>query len=177
MSSGPPAWKRLISRPLATHERIPLITTIFDPGKNEIEAVQSLRGDDAQTFVDIVDEVPPTPFRLGRMDSLTSTQTFNPLDQALDFHNLSELWLRRCLSTLCKICGRQALLPRSLQIPLCYDRSGVPRYRGGYADVWVGDHRGRQVAVKVLRVYSTSDFDEITRVGRLCVVLASALVN
>ena len=38
-------------------------------------------------------------------------------------------------------------------------------YRGGFADVWKGEHQGRQVAVKVLRVYSTSDFEKITGVG------------
>jgi hypothetical protein len=53
----------------------------------------------------------------------------------------------------------------SLQVPLCYNRLGTPLYRGGYADVWKGEHQGRSVAVKVLRIYSTSDFDKITRVG------------
>ena len=38
-------------------------------------------------------------------------------------------------------------------------------YRGGYADVWKGEHQGLHVAVKVLRVYSTSDFEKITSVG------------
>jgi len=55
----------------------------------------------------------------------------------------------------------------SLQIPLCYNRSDIPQYRGGYADVWKGEHQGRPVAAKVLRVYSTSDFDKIRRVGCL----------
>jgi len=31
--------------------------------------------------------------------------------------------------------------------------------------VWKGEHQGRTVAVKVLRVYSTSDFNKITNVG------------
>ena len=64
------------------------------------------------------------------------------------------------------MCGRQALLPRSLQIPLCYDRSGDALYSGGYADVWMGEHQGRKVAVKVLRIFSTSNLDKITSVGR-----------
>ena len=34
--------------------------------------------------------------------------------------------------------------------------------------MWLGDHQGRQVAVKVLRVYLSSDFDKITHVGCLC---------
>ncbi|KAF9642812.1 kinase-like protein [Thelephora ganbajun] len=72
----------------------------------------------------------------------------------------------QCLSALCRICGRQALLPRSVQIPLCYDQADTPLYHGGYAEVWKGRHQEREVAVKVLKVYSTSDFDQITR--RFC---------
>ena len=52
-----------------------------------------------------------------------------------------------------------------MQIPLCYDRVGTPLYRGGYADVWEGEHKGCKVAVKVLTVYMTSNLDKITRVG------------
>ena len=75
---------------------------------------------------------------------------------------------KKCLNTLCKICGHQALLPRSVQIPLCYDRSGTPLYRGGFGDVWKGNYEGREVAVKVPRVYSTSPLDKITRVSDQC---------
>jgi len=32
--------------------------------------------------------------------------------------------------------------------------------------VWMGKHQGRKVAVKVLKVYSTSDFNKIASVGR-----------
>ena len=31
--------------------------------------------------------------------------------------------------------------------------------------MWMGEHQGRKVAVKVLRVYSTSNLDEITNVS------------
>ena len=69
------------------------------------------------------------------------------------------------MTALRRICGSQGLFPKSLQIPLCYERSDAPSYRGGYADVWKGDYQGLHVAVKVLRVYSTSDFDKIKKVG------------
>ena len=75
---------------------------------------------------------------------------------------------RKCLGVLRKICGRRALLPRSAQIPFCYNRLDNPLYRGGYADVWKGEHRGCPVAVKALRVYSTSDFDKVMSVGSFC---------
>jgi len=73
---------------------------------------------------------------------------------------------RKCLNALCKMCGCRALLPSLSQIPLCFDQSkDRPLYRGGYADVWMGEYRGCKVAVKVLRMYSTSDLDKITSVG------------
>ena len=73
---------------------------------------------------------------------------------------------KKCLSALYRICGRQGLLPSSLQIPLCHDRSGRALYSGGYADVWMGEYQGRKVAVKVLRVYSASNLEKIIGVGR-----------
>ena len=84
---------------------------------------------------------------------------------------------KRCLKTLCRICGNLALLPSSLQIPLCYDPSGRALYSGGYADVWKGQHRGYGVAVKVLRVYSTSDFEKIKSVSSECIVRYSTLAG
>ena len=49
-------WKRLIDCPLGTNERISLITDIFSD-RNEIEVAKCLRGDDAQAFIDVVNEV------------------------------------------------------------------------------------------------------------------------
>ena len=80
--------------------------------------------------------------------------------------NLEPQLREKSLSALCKICGHQALLPKSIQIPLCYDRSAdAPLYSGGYADVWKGEHKGSTVAVKVLRIYATADLDKIMGVG------------
>jgi len=161
------ACRRLISHTFSPHEIVSLIQVIFT-SKAEINIIRDLRGDDAQTFIDVVHGVRPHFFLSFPRHLLIGTFAFGlppSTDQALDLPDLLP-WLRKkCLSVLCKICGRQALLPRSLRVPLCYDRSGNPLYRGGYADVWKGEHRGRHVAVKVLRVYSTSDFDKITSVS------------
>jgi len=56
----PPAWKRLISSTVAPHERVALITGIFSDQK-EVETIRNLCGDDAQTFVDLIDEVRRCP--------------------------------------------------------------------------------------------------------------------
>ena len=93
-----------------------------------------------------------------------TSETLPRTTQALDLTDLHPFLRRKCVRTLCRLCGRQALLPRSLQIPICYNRLEIPRYRGGYADVWMGLHQGLRVAVKVLRVYSTNDFGRVTKV-------------
>jgi len=56
-----PVWKRLIGCPLGMNERILLIADIFS-NRDETEAVKCLSGDDAQSFVDVVDEVLPYLF-------------------------------------------------------------------------------------------------------------------
>ena len=70
---------------------------------------------------------------------------------------------KKCLKLLYKTCGRHALLPNVLKIPVDY--SGVALYRGGFADVWKGKHCGRDVAVKVIRTYSGSDLQKIIGVS------------
>ena len=41
----------------------------------------------------------------------------------------------------------------------------VPLCHGGFADVWKGQHDGRDVVAKVLKIYQTSDLEEIRKVG------------
>ena len=55
MCSEVPTWKLLISHTLTMNERISLITTIV-LDHNQVEMVRNLSGDDAQTFVDMLDE-------------------------------------------------------------------------------------------------------------------------
>ena len=161
MCSEVPAWKRLISYTLTTGERIPLITTIFSD-RDEVEMVRNLSGDDAQTFIDMTDEVRLHKlFRSG--DKLTLIQTFTFVNQALD--SLTPEIRGRCYHYLYTICGRQALLPRSLEIPLCYDPMENPLCRGGFADVWKGQYHGWGVAAKVLRVYPSTDPAQNRRVS------------
>ena len=88
---------------------------------------------------------------------------FTQLLQVLD--NLSPPIRRKCISTLYDICDRQALLPRSLEIPLPRDPNDPPLYHGGVADIWKGLYDGQEVAVKALRVYSVSELHVLRRVG------------
>jgi len=138
LACNPPAWKQFINQTPLTNECIPLITSIFS-NRDEVEAFQYLSGDDARTFVNMVDE-------------------------ALDILNILPREIRtECLRTSYRICGRQALLPERLQVPLCYDPSEPPHCRGGFAEVWKGKNLGQEVAAKVLKVYGTDDFDLVRK--------------
>jgi hypothetical protein len=67
--------------------------------------------------------------------------------------------------SLSKMCADHTLVPKSLRIELCYNPSSMAHCRGGFADVWKGNHRGREVAAKVLRIYADSNLQKITRVS------------
>jgi hypothetical protein len=87
--------------------------------------------------------------------------------------DLSPRIRQKCLKALYRTCGRNALLPRALKIPVYYDRASAALYRGGFADVWKGEYRGRNVAVKVIRTYSTDNLQKIIGVSyRPCSFLA-----
>jgi hypothetical protein len=108
--------------------------------KDESDAIRCLLGDDAQAFIDV-------------------------MDGALDRPDLPPWTRKKCLKSLYRTCGRNALLPRTLKIPICYDQTSDALYRGGFADVWKGRHGGRDVAVKVIRTYSNSDLQKIIGVS------------
>ena len=93
---------------------------------------------------------------------LTLTQSIN---QALDRPDLSPRTRENCLKSLYKTCGRRALLPTVLKIPIPFERTGDALFRGGFADVWKGEHCGRDIAVKVVRIYSNSDLQRVAGVS------------
>jgi serine/threonine protein kinase len=70
------------------------------------------------------------------------------------------------LNKLCKTCSRHRVIPKSMHIPDCSEDS-VEIEGGGFANVSRGTYQGRPVAIKVVRVYITSDMDDILSVS-LC---------
>jgi len=67
------AWKRSIDQPIAIDKRISLITAIFS-NHHVADAVKYLCREDAQAFVDVVDEVLPHSFVQGKWPTdLTSS--------------------------------------------------------------------------------------------------------
>lgn len=89
------------------------------------------------------------------------------VDQALESPDFPPQFRKKSLRALYKTCGRHSVLPRSLQLPFCYDRQGFALHSGGFADVWKGEHCGREVAVKVIRAPSYKDLEKIVGVGHL----------
>ena len=71
-----PVWKHLIDSPLTTGERVSLIADLFsDP--DEVKILKTLSGSDAQSVIDVIDEVLSHP-RVRMTSPLTQTQTLRP---------------------------------------------------------------------------------------------------
>ena len=79
--------------------------------------------------------------------------------------DLPPMTQKKCLRLLRETCGYHAFLPRALQITACYDQTSNAVYKGGFADVWKGEHQGQGVAVKVIRTYSDDELQKIINVG------------
>ena len=78
----------------------------------------------------------------------------------------------KLFNKLCKTCSRYHTIPRSMHIPDCSKDSVEAEY-GGFANVLQGMYEGRQVAIKVVRVYLTDDLDMIRSVSVLLYTIAS----
>ena len=123
--------------------------------------VRCLSGYDAQAFIDTIDEA--SLYTLLHRKSRFPLKLPHPVGQVLDI--VPSDICGRYLQTAYNLCGRQALLPRSLLIPLCYDPTRDPVCRGQFADMWEGRHNGKNVAAKALRICRRSDLGQIRKVS------------
>ena len=76
----------------------------------------------------------------------------------------------KLFNKLCKKCSRHRIIPKSMNIPDCLKGSEEVEC-GGFADILHSTYQGRRVAVKVVRVYVTSDLDLILSVSLLNTLL------
>ena len=88
-----------------------------------------------------------------------------PPHQALETLDLSVQLRRKYLKILYRTCGFHERLPTTMRIAVRYDRTADALFRGGCGDVWKGEYRDQEVAVKVIRVYSDSDLQKVIGVG------------
>ena len=159
------AFGRLIRREFVSYELPSLIEDIL-VCKDVVNTLRCLSRDDAQTFIDVVNEARCTLIR--RRGSIYPTGSILTyfIIQALDMPELSPWAQTQCLRPLYRTCGRYALLPKAMEIPTCYDPTGNALYSGGCADVWKGQYLGRDVAVKVIRTFSNSNLAKVVGVSR-----------
>ena len=75
----------------------------------------------------------------------------------------------KLFNSLCKTCSQLRIIPKKMHFPDCLDGS-VEVECGGFANVSQSTYKGRRVAVKVVRVYITSDLDIILSVSLLPVL-------
>ena len=121
-----------------------------------VNTAMSLQGDDAQTLVDILDQV-SRPIRLGA-SCLNSSQAFEAQNMSLDLRKRSARILRR-------VCGLQMILPRSCIISDNISKEGdIAFASGGFADVWKGRHSGNSVCIKEFRAYTANNLSKAKQV-------------
>lgn len=110
----------------------------FLMSKDERKTILELSEGDARIFIDIIDRA----FRAARLDSELRTIAF---------------------SVLRRLCGRIGHLPESYLLSDKFDLSGMPRASGGFSDVRMGVFKGKDVAVKSLRISEMDDKLKIRR--------------
>ena len=151
----------LVRRAFALHELSSLIEAILS-SQDEGDTIVHLLGDDAQAFVDVMDEARSTSAY--HLESVLIKSDINvcSVDQALDIPDLPPLARKKCLELLSRTCSRHTLLPTSLKIPVSLQQTVDTLHRGGLVEVWKGKNRNRDVAVKVIRIYSDSDLKKVS---------------
>lgn len=84
-------------------------------------------------------------------------------DQRLDF-SIHPAYKPRHVKALVKLSRASGLYPECLVLE-GVDIEGHPVARGGYGDVYIGLLHGKQIAVKVLRIYQDSDSVKLLKVA------------
>jgi len=90
-------WKRSVDQPIAIDKRISLITAIFS-NRSVAEAVKCLCKEDAQAFVDVVDEVLPHSSVHGKwLTDLTSRrvdigESRTAAEEEVCEHTVQDMW-------------------------------------------------------------------------------------
>jgi len=79
--------------------------------------------------------------------------------------NLDQKPFRRCSRLLYKICKARGILPASYVMNPELTYVGELGWHGGSADVSKGEHKGRPVAIKHLRIGAKDEFDKIFKVS------------
>lgn len=151
-------WDTIFSMNITSAECLPNISTlVHSPSK--ISEARSLQGDQAQSLIDLIDQVCDSGRRpsVPRVSTDRKTQLLTPL-------HLEQKLFRRCSRLLYKVCKTNRMLPASCTIPPELICVGEHERSGGFADVNKGEYQGRHVAIKQLRIETKDGFDKIFKV-------------
>jgi predicted unusual protein kinase regulating ubiquinone biosynthesis (AarF/ABC1/UbiB family) len=85
--------------------------------------------------------------------------------QALDCREINHSQKGPLIKALVKLSKKSALHPDCLVLSDVATRDNHPVARGTFGDVWRGQISGREVAIKVLRVYQRADVQKLLKVG------------
>ena len=151
-------WDAIFSLDTSSAEGLSNISTLVrSPSK--IAMARSLRGDDAQRLINLIDRVSDSRRRPhDRMLLLM-------IGQLLTLSHLDEKPSRRFSRLLYKICKTCGILPTSYVIQLELTHVGEFGWSGGFADVSKAEHQGRPVAIKHLRIGTNDKFDKIFKIS------------
>ena len=106
-----------------------------------------LSDEDAEVFIEIIDRV------CSSWTSSSGAWLTVPLNmKAFRAARLKPELQNITLAVLRILCGRIGCLPNSYLLPRRFDLSGTPRAFGGFADIRAGVFKGKDVAIKSLRV-------------------------
>ena len=128
--------------------------------KDERTNILALSEGDARLFIEIVDRVCSSRTFIGAssFNFFLDVKAFRAARLEPELHNLAFVVLRR-------LCGKIGHLPESYLLSDKFDLSGMPCASGGFADVRMGVFKGKDVAVKSLRVSVVDDKGRIRKVG------------
>lgn len=116
--------------------------------KTDRKRITEMTGADAQSFIDLLDEV--------MLSAGSVSRPFADLRfaQVADGFEADESFSRACYRVLSKLCGHTGLLPTSFILS-----DGLSKYAdrpvsgGGFSDLYIGRFNDVEVALKSLRVF------------------------
>ena len=115
--------------------------------KDERTDILALSGKDAELVIEIIDRACLSRTFLGACSLIFSLSV-----KALRAARLETGSRHHALRVLGRLCGKVGYLPESYLLPDEFHPSGSPCASGGFADVWMGAFKGKNVAIKTLRV-------------------------
>lgn len=128
------------------------------------DVVECFQGGEAQNLIDAMDEARHQPIQSLRGRCIDSCFV-STVVQAMDSFDFTPRIRKKCVKSLYKMCARHTMLPKSLHFKLHEGQIGAVLRRGGSADVSKLEHRGQEVAVKVLRSHGNIASRDMINVG------------